>query len=463
MQAGDVIDGFTLVERLATGGMGSLWRATNPAFDFPLVLQLPFFDPGQDVSTIIGYEIEEMILKRLTGPHVPRFAGSGDLAIMPYIAMEFVAGDSLEKRMQGDRLLPAEIARTGALIATALASIHRQNVVHLDVKPANILLAERGAVLLDFGLSRHFELPDLLGEESSMPMGTAAYLAPEQVLGNRSLTASDIFALGCILYEMAAGGPPFGVPSTTAGMKRRIYHAPRRLRDANPAVPQWLDTIVHKCLEVDPARRYANAGNVAFDLTHPEQVVIAKPDAPAEQSGNWFSRFFKSEKAPDLTGQRRRHGRAVILAAVDLSNGVDALAEEVRAEASRALATSPGARLALLTVLKTELLGQGEAAAADGRSAYVTLLVALRDWARPLNLPDDVVSYHVVEAVSAANAILNYASHNDVGQIIIGARGSSALRRHLGSVSAEVVAEALCSVSVVRVKQVEERTAGFSG
>lgn len=457
LKAGDRLDGFVLSERLATGGMGSIWRAAHPDFAFPLVLKAPFFDPGQDVSTIIGYEVEEMILKRLSGPHVPRFAGSGDLAVTPYIAMEFVAGDTLDKRLAAGRMEIAEVARIGAAMATAIAAIHRQKVAHLDLKPDNVILAERGAVLIDFGLSRHFELPDLLGEESDIAMGTPAYISPEQVLGNRNSAASDIFALGCILYEMACGEKPFGSPSTTAGMRHRIHHPPRPLGSLNRETPPWLQYVVGKCLEVDPARRYANAGIAAFDLTHPEQIVISAKPAPPPRA-SWLAKLFGHRDIPGLTASTATPGsHAIILVAVDLSLGVDALAEEVRAEAARALSAAPGARLACLTVLKTELLGSDALADAQGRSLYVSRLVALKDWARPLRLADDSVSCHVIEAVAPASAILNYAKHNDVGHIIIGARASSALRRHLGSVSTEVVAEALCSVSVVRVKHIEER------
>ncbi|TIW77795.1 MAG: serine/threonine protein kinase, partial [Mesorhizobium sp.] len=145
----------------------TLWRARNPNFDFPLLLKMPFLDPGGDVSVILGFEAEELILKRLSGPHVPRFAASGSLAKVPYIAMEFVAGIGLAELTNRAPQPPDEVTRIGAEIAKALAALHRQKVVHLDLKPENIILAERGAVLLDFGLARHAELPDLLGEESS--------------------------------------------------------------------------------------------------------------------------------------------------------------------------------------------------------------------------------------------------------------------------------------------------------
>jgi eukaryotic-like serine/threonine-protein kinase len=119
------------------------------------------------------------------------------------------------------------------------------------------------------------------------------------------------------------------------------------------------------------------------------------------------------------------------------------------------LSLEPGARLACLTVLRTKLVGDDDARDAAGRTAYVQRLVALKDWARPLDLPEDAVSVHVLEAVDVAGAILDYAALNRVDHIVMGARGASALRRHLGSVSAAVVAEAPCTVTVVRLKGVE--------
>lgn len=461
LQAGLDLDGFVLTEKLASGGMGAVWRATNPAFDFPLVLKIPFLDPGQDVSVVIGYEVEEMIMRRLSGPHVPRFAAAGDLARIPFLAMEFVEGDRLADVIKTAPLAPEQIASIGAEIAKALAALHRQQVSHLDLKPDNVILAPRGAVLLDFGLSRHAELPDLLGEESKVPMGTGAYIAPEQVLGDRANPLSDIFALGCILYEMATAEKPFGEPGTTAGMKRRLYQEPRALAEIDPKLPRWLQAIIRRCLKVEPHMRYASAESLLLDLQHPEQVPIGVLDGPAKPGvGGLLSRLFREDVTKRVAQSSRRVARAeraqTVLVAVDVENGVDRLAEEVRAEAARVLAARPGSRLACLTVLRTEIIGSDKLVNAEGRSVYVSRLVALKDWAREFQRGDDAIAFHVIEAVSAAGAILSYAEQNDVGHIVLGARSSSALRRHLGSVSTQVVAEALCSVSVVRVKPLEE-------
>ncbi|WFP78316.1 bifunctional serine/threonine-protein kinase/universal stress protein [Mesorhizobium sp. WSM4906] len=461
-ETGAQIDGFELVERLPSGGMASLWRAKNPKFDFPLLLKIPFLDPGGDVSVIVGFEVEEMILKRLAGPHVPRFASSGGLAEVPYIAMEFVVGAGLAETARRAPLPPDEVARIGGEIAKALAALHRQKVVHLDLKPENIILAERGAVLLDFGLARHAELPDLLGEESSVPMGTSAYIAPEQVLGERSDPASDLFALGCILYQLATGEEPFGRPATFAGMKRRLYHAPKPPRDIDKAIPRWLEAVILRCMEVDRSKRYVEAAHVLSDLRNPDQVVVARPRATSNARiwgsiANLFRRTDEKALVGKPASGRVKSGPPIVLAAVDLANGSDALAVEVLNETARVLAAREDSWLACVTVLKTEIIADTPAADESGRLIYLKRLVALKDWARPLHLPEDRISYHVLEAVSPADAILNYAEHNDVGHIVVGARSSSAIRRHLGSVSTKVVARALCSVSVVRLKAVEEQ------
>ncbi|WFP65042.1 bifunctional serine/threonine-protein kinase/universal stress protein [Mesorhizobium sp. WSM4904] len=461
-EAGAQIDGFELVERLPSGGMASLWRAKNPKFDFPLLLKIPFLDPGGDVSVIVGFEVEEMILKRLAGPHVPRFASSGGLAEVPYIAMEFVVGAGLAETARRAPLPPDEVARIGGEIAKALAALHRQKVVHLDLKPENIILAERGAVLLDFGLARHAELPDLLGEESSVPMGTSAYIAPEQVLGERSDPASDLFALGCILYQLVTGEEPFGRPTTFAGMKRRLYHAPKPPRDIDKAIPRWLEAVILRCMEVDRSKRYVEAAHVLSDLRNPDQVVVARPRATSNARiwgsiANLFRRTDEKALVGKPAGGRVKSGPPIVLAAVDLANGSDALAVEVLNETARVLAAREDSWLACVTVLKTEIIADTPAADESGRLIYLKRLVALKDWARALHLPEDRISYHVLEAVSPADAILNYAEHNDVGHIVVGARSSSAIRRHLGSVSTKVVARALCSVSVVRLKAVEEQ------
>jgi nucleotide-binding universal stress UspA family protein len=457
--AGDRLDEFELIEKLPSGGMASIWRARKDGYDGPVIVKAPFLAAGEDVSTIIGYEVERMIASRLSGPHVPKFFGFGDLAETPYIAMEFVEGVSLEKLMEEAPFPYEQIRETGLKIATALVSLHADKVAHLDLKPDNIILAKRGAVFIDFGLARHAELPDLLGEESSMPMGTAAYISPEQVLGERDDPASDIFAVGCIMYQMATGNEPFGSPQTTAGMRRRLFHSPPDISKTNPAIPRWMKQVIANCMEVDRTRRYRDAAQLVHDLRHPDQVTLREAETLEAPKG-WLRRLLAGRKPQEAVHRLRpraeRGGASIIVAAVFLTGGEDELAEQIRAETARLLAARADSRLACVTVWKTELIGQQAEIDKEGNSIYVKHLVALKDWARPLRLDDTRLSYHVLEAVSAADAILDFAGRNHAGHIVMGARGSSAMRRHLGSVSAKVVSEARCSVTVIRVMKEEE-------
>ncbi len=171
LEAGQIIDGFHLVERLPSGGMASFWRVTRDQDSLPMLMKIPFLRPGENPLTIIGYEVEQMILPRLSGPHAPRFVAGGDFE-RPYIVMEFVAGISVKSLLEKTPLPPNEVASIGAKLAFALHDIHRQHVIHLDLKPSNVILRADEAVLIDFGLSRHDQLPDLVQEEAEGPVGT---------------------------------------------------------------------------------------------------------------------------------------------------------------------------------------------------------------------------------------------------------------------------------------------------
>src|ERR1041385_9105300 len=148
---GDLIDGFRLEAPLKPGGMANLWRVTHPDHGLPLVTKLPFVQPGENPIAIIGFEVEGMILPRLTGEHAPRFVKAGDFS-NPYIVMEFIAGTSLKARLDDTPLGADEVAVIGAKIAIALHDLHSPRVIHLDLKPSNVIMRENGeAALIDFG------------------------------------------------------------------------------------------------------------------------------------------------------------------------------------------------------------------------------------------------------------------------------------------------------------------------
>ena len=455
LAAGQMIDGFRLVEPMQAGGMASFWRVTREDIDLPMVMKIPLLRLGEDPLTIIGYEVEQMILPRLTGRHAPRFVAAGDFE-QPYIVMEFIPGPSVKSLLDKTPLPPDEVAAIGARIAFALHDLHRQHVLHLDLKPSNVILRNDDAVLIDFGLSRHDQLPDLIQEEADGPVGTGAYVAPEQVLGDRNDPRSDLFSLGVILYFLATGDRPFGEPQRADNWRQRLWRDPVPPRGRNPAVPPWLQEIILRCLEVDPEARYATAAQLAFDLQHPDQVVLTQRAARLHRDG-FFTVLWRRLRARRDPLLRRRQALTshlatapIVVAAIDLEAGHEALRNALALAVKRVLATEPNARLACVNILKIARIALDEVQDAHGRNPHLSRLIELKHWARAIPIAPDRITYHVLESTDPAGQIIDYARNNRVDHIMIGARASSALRRYLGSVSARVVAEAPCTVTVVR-------------
>ena len=461
-----VIDGFQIEERVHVGGMATLWRVSRAGSTMPMLMKVPKISEGADPAAIVSFEMEQMIMPRLSGVHVPKFVAAGDFAVQPYLVMERISGNTLLPRLRELPLPYAEVADIGVKIAAALDDLHRQHVIHLDVKPSNILFRPTGeAVLVDFGLSHHDQLPDLMQEEFRLPFGTAPYMSPEQLLGVRNDPRSDIFALGALLYFFSTGVRPFGESETMRGMRRRLWRDPVPPRRLKPDYPPWLQEIVLRCLEIEPAWRYPTAAQLVFDLSHSSQVKLTK-------------RSERLKRDPLTTVLRRRFNKdlvrsiklpptathissaPIVAVAIDLTDAPTPLNDALLVTAERILATLPSARLACLNVLKVGRITIDTTVDQHGHNKRIDRIVALKHWAEPLKLDNDRLTAHVLEAVDPANAILEFVRANHVDHILIGARQNSLLRNLLGSVSARVAAEAPCTVTVVRPARATEAAPG---
>jgi nucleotide-binding universal stress UspA family protein len=456
VQPGAVIDGFTIGERLHAGGMATLWSVTRPDLATPLLMKIPRVSEGEDPAAIVSFEMEQMILPRLSGPHVPACYATGDFAHQAYAVIEPIPGTTLYSRL-GELPLPYEEARVIAWkIAVALADLHRQNVIHHDIKPSSVMFRPSGeAVLIDFGLSHHNQLPDLLQEEFRVPYGTAPYMAPERLLGVRDDPRSDLFSLGVLLYFFTTGERPFGESETLRGMRRRLWRDPHPPRKLRADYPPWLQEVVLRCLEIDPVWRYPTASQLAFELAHPDQIKLTARSERLKRdplstvwrrrfNGNMIQPRGKSDVAAQLASG------PIVTIALDVTEGAGELNEALRVTAARILATLPSARLACLNVLRLGRVTLDRTLDEEGNNKHVDRLVALRHWASPLRLDENRLTVHVLEAIDPAAAILQFAEANNVDHIVIGARQSSLKRTLLGSVSAKVAAEAACTVTVVR-------------
>ena len=456
VQPGAVIDGFTVGECVHTGGMATLWSVTRPDIAAPLLMKIPRVSEGEDPAAIVSFEMEQMILPRLSGPHVPACYATGDFAHQAYVVIEPIPGTTLYSRLGELPLGYEEAAVIVGKIAVALADLHRQNVIHHDIKPSSIMFRPSGeAVLIDFGLSHHNQLPDLLQEEFRVPYGTAPYMAPERLLGVRDDPRSDLFSLGVLLYFFTTGVRPFGECETMRGMRRRLWRDPHPPRKLRADYPPWLQEVVLRCLEIDPVWRYPTASQLAFELAHPDQIKLT---ARAERlnrdpiSTVWRRRFDRGVTHPrakaDLAAQLA--SGPIVAIALDIAEGSGALNEALRVTAARILATLPSARLACLNVLKLGRITIDRTLDEEGRNKHIDRMVTLRHWASPLRLNESRLTVHVLEAIDPATAILEFAEANRVDHIVIGARQNSLKRTLLGSVSAKVAAEADCTVTVVR-------------
>ncbi|MDO9075637.1 MAG: bifunctional serine/threonine-protein kinase/universal stress protein [Rubrivivax sp.] len=471
---GSVIDGWRLQERLHTSAMAQLWGVLpvggpdGPVLPrgcegMALVMKVPRLRGSDDPAAIVGFEVEQMLLPALHGPHVPRFVARGDLVQQPYIVMERIPGDSLKPRLAQAPLPLDEVVGIGARVATALHDLHRQHLVHLDVKPSSVMQRPDGTVVLvDFGLSHHDHLPDLLDEAFPWPMGTGPYMSPEQVQVVRDDPRSDLFALGVMLYHFTTGQRPFGAPESVRGLRRRLVQPPVPPRALRSDCPPWLQEVILKCLEPQPDARWQSGAQLALALQNPNEVVLTERAMRLKRGPlpgrlrAWAEALLpRGARARQAQGVGRRVLRCpVVMAAVDTLHAEPALLAQLREAVRRTVAAEDGARLVCVGVMKAARIGSDERSDASGRNLHLQQLVGLRHWVRPLAqqlaLDEGRLSCHVLEAADVAAALIDFARRNQVDHIVMGARGHSALRQYLGSVSAQVVAQAACTVTVVR-------------
>jgi serine/threonine protein kinase len=462
-RAGAQVGGFIVGQRVHAGGMGYLYRVSPleaPDPGFPLVMKVPAVGHGEPVVGVVGFEMELMILPVLQGPHVPRFVAAGDITT-PYLVMEWIDGENLAPIVARAPLAVDEVARLGAAIADALHDLHEQDTVHHDVKPENILLRRDGrVVILDFGFASHTHFPDLLGEEMHFVAGSGPYLSPEQLRNRRGDRRSDIFSLGVLLYALATGEQPFGEPRTVAGIRDRLWRLPAPPRAVRPDVPPWLQEVILRCLETDPALRYQSAAHVAFDLRNAERISLSarahRTVAPSfvSQAARWLRAF---GAVSDLNATPRNAPRApVILVAVDTTHPDDTRQSAIQWTTRQVLSLNDEYRLMCVSVVAAPGFREQSGAADTPSGRHLEHLGRLRRWVEPLGLPPQRLSLHVLQSPDPASALLTLARQNHVDLIVLGAPGPDQMAlAWWRSVASSVTANAHCSVHVVRIAERE--------
>ena len=345
VQPGAVIDGFTVGECLHSGGMATLWSVTRPDIAAPLLMKIPRVSEGEDPAAIVSFEMEQMILPRLSGPHVPACFATGDFARQAYVVIEPIPGKTLYSRLNELPLSYEEASVIVGKVAVALADLHRQNVIHHDIKPSSIMFRPSGeAVLIDFGLSHHNQLPDLLQEEFRLPYGTAPYMAPGAAArACATIRAATCFrwACCCISSPPACGRSARARPCAACGGGCGAIRI--RRASSRPDYPPWLQEVVLRCLEIEPVWRYPTASQLAFELAHPDQIKLTARSERLKRdpiSTVWRRRFNRGLTQPkakaDLAAQLA--SGPIVAVALDTAEGSLALNEALRVTA----AANPG-------------------------------------------------------------------------------------------------------------------------
>jgi serine/threonine-protein kinase len=264
----------------------------------------------------------------LQHPHILPVLDTGEDDGRPYCVLPYMDGGTLRQRLSREKQLPlgdaVAIART---VAEALHYAHGHGVIHRDVKPENILFAEGEAYLADFGIARALEraLDDTATTSTGLVRGTMAYMSPEQAGGEQDYDGrSDIYSLGCVLYEMLAGVPAFIGPTPEAALAQRFTHPPRELRVYRPSVSAELEAVVMKTLQFAPADRFRSAGELA------EALAAVKPDAAPSTIGilkRWWSSASRQTKLTRSAAALAIVAAAVLVARPSLGGGTDRFRE----------------------------------------------------------------------------------------------------------------------------------------
>jgi len=266
---GENLGQFRILEKLGSGAMGVVYRARDGRLHRDVALKL--LPPGtlQDDSIRRSFHHEALALSRLNHPGIATVHEFQSADGRDFLVMEYIAGDSLDRRIARGPLPEAEVIELGLQFAEALAEAHRQGVIHRDLKPANLRVTPEGRLkILDFGLAR-WESESVLGwggRESRGLSGTLAYMAPELLSGVQPGEMTDLYSAGLVLYEAATGSQPFpglGAGPLLEAIRTRTPPAPRSV---NPAISPGLEDVILRCLERQPEHRFGSAADLAVAL-----------------------------------------------------------------------------------------------------------------------------------------------------------------------------------------------------
>ena len=275
LPSGTRLGPYEILAAIGAGGMGEVYRARDPRLGRDVAIKVLPEQMSQDPQALARFEREARAVAALSHPNILAIFDVGAEQGVSYVVTELLEGETLRARLVGGAMAWRKAVETGAALAEGLAAAHSKGITHRDLKPANIFLTAEGRVkILDFGLARvggegpgagEGTLTDGLTQAGTV-MGTVGYMSPEQVRGGRAGPGSDIFSLGCVLYEMVSGRRAFGGQTPVETMSAILRDSPPELADSRKQIPAELDRVISHCLEKNPEERFQSARDLAFDL-----------------------------------------------------------------------------------------------------------------------------------------------------------------------------------------------------
>jgi hypothetical protein len=285
---------YEILRELARGGMGVVFHARQVSLNRPVALKMILAGQLADETDVKRFYLEAEAAANLDHPGIVPIYEVGQHEGQHYFSMGFVEGQSLAQQVAGGPLPPRAAAAVMVKVAEAIDYAHQHGVIHRDLKPGNILLDPSGNPrVTDFGLAKKVEADSGL-TGSGQIMGTPSYMPPEQAGGKRGEVgpAADVYALGATLYALVTGRPPFQAATAMDTLLMVLSEEPVPPRRLNATIPRDLETICLKCLEKEPARRYASAWALADDLRRhlDGEPIVARPVTRFERAAKWARR-----------------------------------------------------------------------------------------------------------------------------------------------------------------------------
>ena len=297
LSPGSRLDAYDIVRPLGAGGMGGVWLATEVRLSRKVALKVLPADLTRDPLRVDRFEQEARAASALNHPNVCTIHALGETADRQhYIAMEYVEGETLRRRLSNGQLSIRESLDIAIQVAAGLSAAHAAGVIHRDIKPENVMLRPDGLVkVLDFGLAKLAPSPTeiagadttqtVLRTEIGLVVGTTTYMSPEQARGQEVDARTDLWSLGVVLYEMVTGHAPFRGRTKTDVLGSIIRDQPVAAAEINPVVPPELQRIIGECLEKEPADRYQHADQLVVDLRKLNRSTDSDTPAPRTPSG----------------------------------------------------------------------------------------------------------------------------------------------------------------------------------